>query len=205
VDGRAPISIPVSDPIRPEAEAVLRDLEARDLDLSLLSGDAQETVDQVADILKLSVRTGRAKPADKLDRLSTLQRSGTSVLMVGDGLNDAPALAHANASAALASGTEISRAASDIVLQGDTLSGLPFAIDVARSARRRVSENFALAIGYNMLAVPLAVFGFVTPLVAAVAMSASSLLVTLNALRMRRVGDYDGPDHPGRDYEGTRA
>ncbi|MGB6230351.1 MAG: HAD-IC family P-type ATPase, partial [Litorimonas sp.] len=175
-------------------------LKDRGLGLCILSGDAQSTVEEVADELRLPDRVGRATPAGKLDRLSALQTAGTPVLMVGDGLNDAPALAHADASAALASGAEISRSTSDIVLQGDTLAGLPFAIDVARAARRRVGENFALAIGYNMLAVPLAVFGFVTPLVAAVAMSASSLLVTLNALRMRRVGDYDGPDHPGRSF-----
>jgi len=202
VDDKAPIHIPISDRLRPEANATLQALSRRNIALSILSGDAAPTVEEVATHLSITDWTARATPAEKLERISALQASEIPVLMVGDGLNDAPALAHATASAALASGTEIARTASDIVLKGETIEGLPFMIDIARAARRRVTENFAFAIGYNMLAVPLAVFGLVTPLVAAVAMSASSLLVTLNALRMRKVGAYDGPDHPGRTYKG---
>ena len=204
IDDQDPVLIPVRDFLRAEAKATVYKLEALGLTLSILSGDARETAHQVGAELGIDDVTARIKPADKLARISALQAEGRSVLMVGDGINDAPALAHADASAALASGTEISRSASDIVLQGDTLAGLPFAVWVARSARQRVRENFGLAIGYNMLAVPLAVFGYVTPLIAAIAMSASSLIVTLNALRMRRVGDYSGPSHPGQNYGKTR-
>ena len=204
IDDQDPVLIPVRDSLRAEAKATVYKLEALGLTLSILSGDARETAHQVGAELGIDDVTARIKPADKLARISALQAEGRSVLMVGDGINDAPALAHADASAALASGTEISRSASDIVLQGDTLAGLPFAVWVARSARQRVRENFGLAIGYNMLAVPLAVFGYVTPLIAAIAMSASSLIVTLNALRMRRVGDYSGPSHPGQNYGKTR-
>lgn len=205
IGDNSPVHIPVTDTIRPEAAAAVRDLSDMGLSLTMLTGDAPETAHAVARTLGIDAVEARVKPADKLDRISAMQASGTPVLMVGDGLNDAPALAHADASAALASGTEISRAASDIVLQGDTLAGLPFAVQIARAARARVRENFGLAIGYNMLAVPLAVFGYVTPLVAAVAMSASSLIVTLNALRLRREGAYDGPSHPGQDYVGPRT
>lgn len=201
IDNRPPFQIPTHDPIRAEAAATVKALMAAKLDVSILSGDAPETVNLVATALNIDTVAARVEPAEKLARISALQATGYPVLMVGDGLNDAPALAHADASAALASGSDTSRAASDIVLQGDTLAGLPFAVHIARAAKRRVIENFALAIGYNMLAVPLAVFGYVTPLVAAVAMSASSLIVTLNALRMRRVGDYSGPSHPGQSYE----
>ena len=204
IDDQDPVLIPVRDSLRAEAKATVYKLEALGLTLSILSGDARETAHQVGAELGIDDVTARIKPADKLARISALQAEGRSVLMVGDGINDAPALAHADASAALASGTEISRSASDIVLQGDTLAGLPFAVWVARSARQRVRENFGLAIGYNMLAVPLAVFGYVTPLIAAIAMSASSLIVTLNALRMRRVGDYSGPSHPRQNYGKTR-
>ena len=204
IDDQDPVLIPVRDSLRAEAKATVYKLEALGLTLSILSGDARETAHQVGAELGIDDVTARIKPADKLARISALQAEGRSVLMVGDGINDAPALAHADASAALASGTEISRSASDIVLQGDTLAGLPFAVWVARSARQRVRENFGLAIGYNMLAVPLAVFGYVTPLIAAIAMSASSLIVTLNALRMRRVGDYSGPSHLGQNYGKTR-
>lgn len=201
IDDRKPFQIRVEDPIRAEAVATVQALMAANLDVSILSGDAAQTANDVAAALGIDTVTARVEPAQKLSHISALQAKGFPVLMVGDGLNDAPALAHADASAALASGTEISRSASDIVLQGDTLAGLPFAVQVARAAKRRVVENFALAIGYNMLAVPLAVFGYVTPLVAAVAMSASSLIVTLNALRMRRVGNYEGPSHPGQTYD----
>lgn len=200
IDDQTAILIPVRDTLRPEAADTVFKLKEMGLTLSILSGDARETANQVGAELGINDVTARVKPADKLARISALQAEGNSVLMVGDGINDAPALAHADASAALASGTEISRSASDIVLQGDTLAGLPFAVQVARAARRRVQENFGLAIGYNMLAVPLAVFGYVTPLIAAVAMSASSLIVTLNALRMRQVGQYAGPSHPGQNY-----
>lgn len=198
IDARDPVHIPVEDQIRPEAAATISALKAAGLSLSIVSGDAQQTVEAVGAALGIDMLSARVEPAGKLQSISALQDQGYPVLMVGDGLNDAPALAHADASAALASGTEISRSASDIVLQGDTLAGLPFAVDIARAAKRRVVENFGLAIGYNMLAVPLAVFGYVTPLIAAIAMSASSLIVTLNALRMRRVGEYSGPSHPGQ-------
>ncbi|GLQ21632.1 heavy metal translocating P-type ATPase [Algimonas porphyrae] len=200
IGDQAPVHIPVSDRTRPEARTVVRDLSDMGLSVRMLTGDAPDTAAQIAQELGIEMVEARVKPAQKLAHISALQDKGRSVLMVGDGINDAPALSHANASAALASGTEISRSASDIVLQGDTLAGLPFAFRVARSARARVRENFGLAIGYNMLAVPLAVFGHVTPLVAALAMSASSLIVTLNALRLRREGAYEGPAHPGQTY-----
>ncbi|MGJ8560495.1 MAG: heavy metal translocating P-type ATPase [Litorimonas sp.] len=198
IDDQEPFQITLEDPIRGEAADTVQALMAAKLTLSIVSGDATQTVESVGAALGIDTVTARVKPAEKLAHISALQTRGIPVLMVGDGLNDAPALAHADASAALASGSEISRSASDIVLQGDTLIGLPFAVEVARAAKRRVVENFALAIGYNMLAVPLAVLGYVTPLVAALAMSASSLIVTLNALRMRRVGDYAGPSYPGQ-------
>jgi Cu2+-exporting ATPase len=205
VGDMTPIKIETSDPIRTEARSTLSALSDCDLTISICSGDAMQTVDAVADALGVTRRMGRVEPAQKLKHLSELQDQGHAVLMVGDGLNDAPALAHATASAALASGTEITRSTSDIVLQGDTLAGLPFAIDVARAARRRVMENFAFAITYNLFAVPLAVSGQVTPLIAAIAMSGSSLIVTLNALRMYRVGRYEGLDHPGRNYKELTA
>lgn len=107
--------------------------------------------------------------------------------MVGDGLNDAPSLAGAFVSASPASGADIAQAAADIVFQSENLRPLGIAMCVARKSRRMVMANFGLATGYNVLAIPLAVAGFVTPLIAAAAMSASSVLVTLNALRLTRM------------------
>ena len=147
---------------------------------------ATEAVAAIAGELGIEDWTAELKPQDKIARIEALKAQGGSVLMIGDGINDAPALAAADASVSLAAAAEISQAAADFVLQGNKLTGCLAALDISRSARRRVLENFSLAAGYNMIAVPLAVMGMVTPLIAAIAMSGSSILVTLNALRLAR-------------------
>ncbi|MEM8800577.1 MAG: HAD-IC family P-type ATPase, partial [Pseudomonadota bacterium] len=123
---------------------------------------------------------------EKIEHIEALTASGKTVLMVGDGLNDGPALTAAHASLSPTSASDVAQNAADLVFQGEHLRGVSDAVQLSRAARRRMIENFALALGYNAIAVPLAALGFVTPLIAAIAMSSSSLLVTVNALRLRQ-------------------
>ncbi|MEO7469605.1 MAG: HAD-IC family P-type ATPase, partial [Sphingobium limneticum] len=127
---------------------------------------------------------GHLRPADKLALIERLKRRGQKILMVGDGLNDGPALAAGHASMAPASASDASQLTADAVFLGDRLAPVAVTLRVARRTVRVVKQNFALAIGYNILAVPLAIAGKVTPLVAAIAMSLSSLIVVANALRL---------------------
>ena len=132
-------------------------------------------------------------PADKIARIAALQAQGRNVLMVGDGLNDAPSLAAADASLSVATAAHLTQAAADAVFLGDRLVPVAAAVAIARRARRLMRENLALAIGYNAVAVPIAILGLASPLVAALAMSGSSILVTLNALRAKRTPPEQAP------------
>ncbi len=189
--GRA-IVMGVEQALRPDARAVVDTLKARGLDVWILSGDRPEAVAPVAEALGITRALGGLKPADKIATLETLKEEGHKVLMVGDGLNDAPALAAATASLSPATGAAVTQAHADAVFLGRSLNPVLALVDGASKAAHLMRQNLALAILYNVIAVPLAVAGLVTPLVAALAMSGSSILVTLNALRAARRGRKDG-------------
>jgi Cu2+-exporting ATPase len=156
------------------------------LEVELLSGDAEERVARAALAAGIDRWTARATPQSKARYLQELEARGRKVLMVGDGLNDAGALACAHASLAPGGAVDVSRLASDCVFSGDRLAAVARIIEIARAARARMRENFGFAAAYNIVAVPIALAGWATPLIAAVAMSASSAVVTLNALRLSR-------------------
>ena len=182
--GAAPVAFRLSDEIRPDAAAAVAALQAAGLHVALLSGDAAAPVDALADRLGIADRTAGATPQEKVARLDALKARGRRVLMVGDGLNDAAALAAAHVSMSPASAVDASRSAADLILLGDRLDRVAASWRLARTARRRIIENFALALAYNVVTVPVAFLGLVTPLFAAITMSASSLVVCLNALRL---------------------
>jgi Cu2+-exporting ATPase len=164
---------------------------ARGLHLIVLSGDRPAAVAPVANALGISDWRAGLKPAEKIAVIDELQSRGRHVLMVGDGLNDAPALAAAHVSLSPVTAAHLTQAHADALFLGDHLKPVLRAIVVARRARSLMKQNLALAVIYNMLAVPIAIAGLVTPLIAAVAMSGSSMLVTLNALRARLGADED--------------
>jgi Cu2+-exporting ATPase len=184
--GTAPATLlPFEDPLRPEAAAAVARLKAAGLDVRILSGDRDSAVAAAARALEVELWAGRQSPEGKLDAIRALGREGHKVLVVGDGLNDAPMLAAGHASIAPASASDAGQTAADLLFLGDSLMAVPQALETARRADSHVKQNFTLAIGYNLLAVPIAIAGLATPLIAAVAMSLSSLIVVGNALRLR--------------------
>lgn len=175
-----------TDTLRQGAKDLVSYLKDQGLQVVLLSGDKEAPVSAVAGVLGIHDAISSCRPDEKVDRLNALSAAGRRVLMVGDGLNDAPALRAALVSMSPSSATDIAQVSADIVYQGEDLEPLKRALTMARRADAKVKQNFALALGYNAIAVPLAVCGIVTPLIAAIAMSASSLLVTGNAALLRR-------------------
>ncbi|NNE41442.1 MAG: cadmium-translocating P-type ATPase [Marinicaulis sp.] len=181
----APVRFTFEDRIRDDAAETIATLKAHGVGAAMLSGDREGPARRVAKLAGLGNWRAEMSPAEKIRELDKKAADGARVAMVGDGLNDAPALAAAHASLSPGSAADASQAAADFVYQGDGLGAVSIIYDVAKQSRRRVIQNFGFAALYNMCAIPLAVFGFVTPLIAALAMSGSSIIVTLNALRMQ--------------------
>jgi Cu2+-exporting ATPase len=176
-------TIAFADPLRADAAQALAALAAEGLPASILSGDRAAPVEALAQVLGLKA-LAEASPQAKLAALEALKAQGRRPLMVGDGLNDGPALAAAHASIAPGTASDASQQAADAVFIGEALMPVALAVRVAKATMRVVRQNFGFSIAYNLLAVPLALFGLVTPLVAAIAMSVSSLVVVANSLRL---------------------
>jgi Cu2+-exporting ATPase len=175
--------------LRPDARTVVSALRKRNIALEILSGDREGAVCAVARALGVERWRAGVTPADKIARIEELKRDGYKVMMVGDGLNDAPSLAAAHVSMSPISSAHLSQTTADLVFLGKPLAPVITAIDFSRKALHLLRQNLWLAVAYNLFAVPIAIGGLVTPLIAAVAMSGSSLLVMLNALRGRRIAD----------------
>jgi Cu2+-exporting ATPase len=188
-DGVALARFRFEDRLRGGTQVALEALK-QDFSIEILSGDHNTAVGQIADTLGLRYSAGML-PAGKVARIGAIEASGRKVLMVGDGLNDAPALAAAHASMAPATAADIGRNAADLVFLHESLDAVPRAIGIAREAAKLVRQNLALAIGYNLIAVPVAIMGYVTPLIAAIAMSSSSVIVIANALRLGSQRGHD--------------
>ena len=175
------------DEIRPEAAATVAALKAAGLKVQLLSGDVPQAAEAMAKAAGIEQWQAEASPANKVDALNALAGEGHKVLMVGDGLNDAAALAAAHVSMSPASAVDASRSSADMIIISNDLSEVANAYRISVASKKRIIENFTIAAIYNMISVPLALAGFATPLMAALAMSASSITVSLNSMRIGKM------------------
>jgi Cu2+-exporting ATPase len=190
--GQPPRRLLFADRPRRDAGAVVAALKARGYRVELLSGDRAVTAQALAAEVGIDTVRADARPADKCAHLAALRAEGRTVLMVGDGLNDAAALAAADVSLSPASAVDVTQTAADVVFQGDGLGAVAETLAVARRARTLVRQNLGFTLLYNLCAVPVAMAGFATPFVAAAAMSGSSLAVMANALRLGAKKPRDG-------------
>jgi Cu2+-exporting ATPase len=170
--------------LRPEAQGAVRALRLQGLDVMIASGDSEEAVQQAARMLGIKRARARMSPTDKTALLHELRAGGHRVFMIGDGINDGPVLATADVSCAMGHGSAIAQSAADLLLLHESLAALPLAVGTARRTLRVMRQNLIWALGYNLAAVPLAACGLISPWLAALGMSLSSLGVVLNARRL---------------------
>ena len=171
--------------VRRQASELITRLKALGLNLVILSGDQIEPVRAVADELQITNAKAKLAPVDKLEQLQQRQQNGETVAVVGDGVNDAPVLAGADVSIAVARASPLAAATADVVILNDDIRAVAQAIHAGRRALTLIRQNLAWALAYNLLAVPAAALGYVPPWLAAIGMSASSLIVVANTLRLR--------------------
>jgi P-type Cu+ transporter len=187
VDGKLAGTLTVADPLRSGAREVVRDFQRMGLEVVLLSGDRIETAKAIAAEAGITRVIAGVLPDGKVTEIHRLQGEGRVVAMVGDGINDAPALAQADVGFAMGSGTDIAIAAGDVTLLHADLNGVARAIALSRAAWNIMRQNLVWALGYNVIAIPLAAFGFLSPVIASAAMALSSVSVVANSLRLKRV------------------
>ena len=192
VDGAVAARFESIETLRADAVDTMRALQAQHITLHVASGDSAAKVNAATQMLGIDVGASRQTPEQKLERTRNLQAMGHVVCMVGDGINDAPVLAGADVSVAMGEGAALAQRAADLVLSGTRLLKLPQAIALARATRAVIAQNVFWALAYNVVALPVAAMGWVTPWMAAVGMAASSLVVTLNALRLSGSGSAAG-------------
>lgn len=197
--------LPLQEDLRAGAAATVQNFKAAHVPTTILSGDSSGAVETIASLLGVDFAKSGLKPGDKLSFLKSRADAGHKVLMVGDGLNDAPALAAAHVSIAPATASDTGRQAADFVFVRDSLISVWNAHRVAKAAQRVVKENFGLAILYNVIAVPLAVSGALNPLIAAAAMSSSSILVVANSMRLYLLNVKSSPEAPSFKIENSNA
>jgi len=204
VDGTPWGVLGVADPLKPEAAAVVAALKARGLRVAMITGDSARTAQAIARQAGLDDVTAEVLPSGKAEAVQRLQAAGRRVAFVGDGINDAPALAQAEVGVAVATGTDIAIEAADVTLTRGDLGGLLNALEVARRTMRTIRANLFWAFIYNILLIPLAAGAFypawgltLNPMLAGLAMGLSSVFVLTNSLRLRRVRPVDGPPNDG--------
>jgi Cu+-exporting ATPase len=186
VDGQYAGMLALRDTVKPEAQAALRALHEMGLSVALLTGDTAEAARLVSAELPFERVEAGVDPRQKADRVRRLRETGGAIAMVGDGINDAPALAAADVGIALDTGTDVARAAADITLLGGDLDLVVRALRLSRATMRVIRQNLAWAAGYNVVLIPLAAFGVLNPIWAAAAMALSSVSVVTNSLRLWR-------------------
>ena len=176
----------LQDELRSDAFELIETLKSRSLKISLMSGDRESAVSKVARKIGIDDYHAGLSPQQKMDRVLAMQTNGAVILMVGDGVNDAPVLAAAEVSIAMGNATSLAKTSADAVLLNNQLNHIAFCLDMAKRTRRNIRQNFSWALGYNFCAIPIAAMGLVAPWMAAIGMSVSSLVVVLNALRLSR-------------------
>lgn len=184
-DGEILETFRFEDALRVGAREAIDGLKRDGIEMAILSGDRAPAVSRIAGARGIGRWRAALSPREKTEAVAERAAGGHRVLMVGDGINDAPALAAAHVSMAPATAADVGRQAADFVFLHESLEAVPFALETARRAGRLIRQNFALAVGYNAIAVPVAILGHATPLIAAIAMSTSSIIVVVNSLRLR--------------------